>query len=393
MSESRAAPNTGSERRALLITGCYRSGTTVLEKILHMHEGVILASQPFPVLYFFVKELFLEERGLRRRYPLDHLFHEQAYQPEDFHAFLDRKTLTDRDVSVFFDRMEAYAEGLWTPEMTRFRGQVRPGTFLEIQRQLLDCVSRLFPKNGARYLGSKEILAEEFVSYLLARGATAIIVLRDPRALISSLNFHDRDNLTGQNRPILYSLRAWRKSVAIAFACEGKAGFHWLKYEDLVQRPNEALERLTRFLGLTSYPAGAFGGGIRDQYGKSWKGNSSFSDRSVISTDSVRAFERKLPPEVIEYVETVCYPEMQALGYDFRRVERFDPAVLGRFREPFPVIHERFPSDYSWDPGRVARERERFAKLKAAAEDMTPPVAQNWFLGEVPYRRLRATLT
>jgi hypothetical protein len=58
----------------LLVTGCYRSGTTLLEKLLHAHPASCVASQPFPVLYAYVKNLFDVSRGLLRRYPLGHRF-------------------------------------------------------------------------------------------------------------------------------------------------------------------------------------------------------------------------------------------------------------------------------------------------------------------------------
>lgn len=380
-----------NQPKSLLVTGCYRSGTTVLEKILNMHPRVICASQPFPVLYFFVKELFLEEQELRRRYPLGHLFREDGFQPPAFYAFLDRRILERRDLEAFFDRMEGYTDGLWTPEIMRFRDALRPGTFYQVYRQLGRCIAELFPKPGARYLGSKEVLVEELVPYLLARGVTVLLVVRDPRAMISSLDFRDRDNLTGEHRPVLYSLRAWRKSVAIALASEGRAGFHWLRYEDLVTRNEEALGALTRFLGLAPYSTDAFAGGILDQYGKPWRGNSSFTDRRGISTASVRAFERKLPKEVVEYVETVCYPEMRALGYDFRVAEAFDPAVLAGFREPFATIHSKFSRDYGRDPDRLTEERERIARLERAGP-LDAEEARRWFIDEAAYRRLRAAV-
>ena len=45
MTASRASLD-DSDPRPLLVTGCYRSGTTVLEKSLHMHPAVVVASQP-----------------------------------------------------------------------------------------------------------------------------------------------------------------------------------------------------------------------------------------------------------------------------------------------------------------------------------------------------------
>ena len=90
----------------LLVTGFLRSGTTLLDKLLHSHRSICLASQPFPSLYLYLKELFLKELGLERRYPLGHGFLEDGYEPEAFYAFLDRFELTPAHGEAFFDQME-----------------------------------------------------------------------------------------------------------------------------------------------------------------------------------------------------------------------------------------------------------------------------------------------
>src|SRR5687767_125731 len=206
--------------RALLVTGCYRSGTTLLEKLMHGHPHICVGSQPFPVLYFQVKEAFYSKMGLQRRYPLDHLFLEGGYRPDEFYAFLDGYVLSPREVEQLFDDLESYRLGLWMPEILRFRGQIRAGTFLDIYHQLNARVAEVFPKESLLYVGGKEILVEEYVPYLLRAGTSVLLIVRDPRDMITSLNFRERDNLTGAHRPVLYSLRIWRKSVAMAIGCE-----------------------------------------------------------------------------------------------------------------------------------------------------------------------------
>jgi hypothetical protein len=361
----------------------------VLEKLLHAHPELTVASQPYPVLYFFTKGLFLEERGLERRYPLDHLFLEEDYAPEDLHQFLDRRILSSEEIAEFFAQMERYTEGLWTPETLRLRGRVAPGTFLEVSDQLRAGVAEIFPKPGVRYVGSKEVLVEEFAPYLIDRGARVVLVIRDPRSVIASLNFRERDNLTGANRPLLFSLRAWRKSVAIALACESHSHFQWLRYEELVRDPAFVLEQITNRLQVMPHPSGALRGDIRDQWGRRWQGNSSFGETHGVSTEFLEAYRKRLPPEVIAYVETVCEPEMRALGYDFTAIDHFEEAVLRRYRDPFDSIHAKFPVDYSSDTGRVARECERRAALATTAAPLSDAQARRWFLHPEAYRRLR----
>ena len=228
----------------LLVTGCYRSGTTLLEKLLHSQPDAGVASQPFPALYSFVKELFDAERGLERRYPLGHRFLEDRYADRDFAEFLDRRSLGVSELDRVFELLAADQRGLWTPGILGTRAAIRPGVFLDVYRQLLNAANGLLARSAARIIGSKEILVEEYVPYLLANGIYVVIIVRDPRDMIASLDFSERDNATGMDRPVLYSVRVWRKSVATALAFDGHPRFHFLRYEDLVADPQAAMSRL-----------------------------------------------------------------------------------------------------------------------------------------------------
>jgi len=232
----------------LLITGCYRSGTTLTEKLLHSHPDVCVASQPFPILYFYVKKAFLKAKGLERRYPLDHRFLEDGYSQDDFDQFLLSHELTRSDIDTVFDQLEDYKLGLWTPAVLQLRDRISEGTFWSLFRQITRLLSEILEKPAAVVRGVKEVLCEEYIPHLLSKGAQVVVVIRDPRDMISSLDFRVRDNMTGDHRPILYSLRAWRKSVAYALACEHHGNMVWFRFEDLVTDLMPQLERLSRDL-------------------------------------------------------------------------------------------------------------------------------------------------
>ncbi len=112
------------------MTGAYRSGTTLLEKLLHNHPDVSVAMQPFPVLFFYAKERFLESKGLSFRYALDHLFLEDRYQPEDLADFLATLELTSEDIDGLFERLANY--GGYTPGAETVRDQVDAGSFYDV---------------------------------------------------------------------------------------------------------------------------------------------------------------------------------------------------------------------------------------------------------------------
>jgi hypothetical protein len=375
----------------IFITGCYRSGTTLLEKLLHSHKNVVLLSQPFPVLYFYIKQKFLDSIGLKRRYPLDHLFLEDSYELSDFYAFLDRFKISKYDISEIFRNLANYKRGFLTPEILDFEKEVEEGNFIDVYRQFTGFAKRIFPKSNVIYQGSKEILCEEYIPYLISKNIKCILIIRDPRDIISSLIFRKGNKFTGERRPVLYSLRIWRKSVAFAIVLGSHSNFKWLKYENLVINPIKNLNEISKFLDLSKFPEDIFKGGIKDQRGKTWKGNSSFENYSGISKHSLGSFEKKMAIEVVLYIENCCLPEMKLLNYKPKFAKNFSPEILSNFREPYNIVHEKFPEGNKYAPIRCSEEIERYEKLTTPGKLKTKD-ANRWFLFEEVYRKLSAHL-
>ena len=387
MSSIDSAGRAEQEAEPLLITGCYRSGTTLVEKILNMHPNVTVASQPFPVLYFLFKERFNQTRGIHRRYPLDHLFGENAYSAKDFSSFLDTYELPAAGLGEFRARMQAYTEGLWTPEILDHLADLEPGTFLELRDQLNRRISWLFSSGTDKYVGGKEVLVEEYAQPLTKRGTRVVIVIRDPRAMIASLNFRELDNLTGELRPVLYSLRAWRKSVALAITAVAR-GALILRYEDVVRELESTLSRLTDYLDLKAFAENAFDQGIVDQHGRPWGGNSSFTRQHGISRQTLNAWRERLPETVLAFIESVCQPEMNLLGYPLETEAEERQEVLLSYRDPFPVTHREFPANYSGEAERLAAERHRLELLQHGKLDADEQ--RRWFISSECWYALRS---
>lgn len=375
-----------SNLKNLLITGCYRTGTTLIEKLVQAHPEVCIASQPFPVLYFYLKNVFYDSLALERLYPLGPLFLESSYNLEDFYNFLDRYQISKNDIIRIFSELKEYKRGLWTPEILSFREQLNPGYFFDVYSQLNGFIPEIFSKEDVCYTGGKEILCEEYVPYLLSNGVKIIIIVRDPRDVITSLNFRKKDNLTGDKRPVLYSLRLWRKSIAFALECEDNENFMWLKYEDLVEKPIKILSKIAGFLDINVFGPDVLEEGIRDQYGDLWSSNSSFLSHKRISGDSIGRFETVLPEYVVSYIEACCLPEMKYLNYDLNRVQDFDEKALRDFKEPFPIEHEKFLSNKDYSLEHIDEEIERYGYLKGSLI-LSDNEARKWFLFEKVYKK------
>ncbi|MBT2989875.1 MAG: sulfotransferase [Candidatus Thiodiazotropha sp. (ex Ctena orbiculata)] len=367
----------------ILVTGCYRSGTTIVEKIINMHPKATIASQPFPILFFIFKEQFNEIRGIKRRYPLDHLFLETNYKNQDFVKFIQEYSIDKKLLSEFQARMRDYTEGLWTPGIIEVLDQLQPGTFFDIYKNLLHLIATMYSANEDNLVGSKEVLIEEYTPAMIEMGVKVIFVVRDPRDMITSLNFRIRDNRTGENRPILYSLRAWRKSVAFAYAAATRKEGCLVRYEDLVSSQWNTINTITHYLGIEEFKDDAFDDGIVDQNGKGWKGNSSFTDQNGISGNSLHKYKKYLPQDIRKFIEVVCAPEMRLLGYISRaRIDEVDD-VIESYRDPFESSHSKFKQGYSHTQDRLKREKERLILLKKGIDDADKQ--RQWFIAPEIY--------
>ena len=378
---------TTSLAEVILVTGCYRSGTTLLEKLLHQRRDFCIGSQPFPILYFHVKSQFLASRRLDRRYPLGHLFLEDAYNVDDFGEFLENHELSQRDLNSIFDQLASYHQGLWTPEVLSFRNQVQSGSFTTVYQQLHLLLSQLLDRHTASLIGSKEVLCEEYIPFLLSRGAYIVVSVRDPRDMICSLDYGPRDNLTGNHRPLLFSLRAWRKSVAYILKYESHPRFAFIRYEDLVADADHALAQLP----LPCVTSDRADDSLIGQDGNTWRGNSSFHDHLGVSTKSVGRFRSVLPDQTIAYIETTCAPEMMQLGYRCEALPAPAEETLSTYREPFTAMHATFPTGYSHAPARVKAECERLRLLSTPSGTLDRVQQHKWFLFPAAFNKLRQT--
>lgn len=374
--------------RSIFVTGMQRSGTTLLEKLLCNHPRISLLSQPFPLLFVEVMRRFLQLLGEPgARYPLGNLFLETRYGEADLHGFLAGLSLGVPDLRALFEEMADFSG-----QYTRFEPErceevlerLEPGDLASILSQLY---RSLAPKPGADWFGAKETLWEEILPFLLGRGFTCLLILRDPRGVLSSLNHGRGLEHGGRLKPTLFNVRNWRKSAAFALRLEGHPRFHWLRYEDLVTRPRESLDRIAALLGIEAFPEALFAGGIRDQEGQLWEGNSSHRAQRGIDPAAADRHRELLPPGVVRYVEATCWPELRCLGYPVDLGWAEVPEVIRGFVDPYEVTRPELRG-HAASPARVAEELRRCELLGEGERSEARP----FFLFEDVFDRLRGVV-
>lgn len=352
----------------LFITGMLRSGTTLLEKLINTHHpSASVLYQPCMPLFTDVKNIFLASLGYAPvRYPLGHLFCETRYNAQDFAKFL-----------------EEYQPLQWSglPD-----GLPKEITYQENFGKILPKIwSYIGCNQGSDVMGAKEVLCEEYTPYLATHGFQVIIIVRDPRDVITSMNYGEASRHVGAVRPTLYNLRNWRKSVAFALHLSRLGQAVYVRYEDLVRHPESCLRNILFWLGMSPIPLKIdISASLKNQKGEKWIGNSSFGGKNTISKTSVGKYKIFLPERLIEYIEAICYPEMVALGYqpDLTNVKLRDDfaSIINNFSEPLTVNHAALPADYSTTAANTAIEKKRFELLNNNYQNLNEVMTEYFFI-------------
>ena len=326
---------------SFFITGMARSGTTLVDKVLANHTDVSALSQPFPLLFVHLKKRLYEQiQYAGEALFLSDWFGETEYTLDELSDHLRTAPLTRDEIERVFESMRGYSGRYHEVEDYSERlNAYRDATVLEGIAQLLRLLSY---QDQARAFGSKETFCEEFIPAMLESDFRVVVIVRDPRDVMSSLIHGSGQAHAGQHRPLLFSIRSWRKSVAFALRYDGHPRFLFLRYEDLVRDPLPSLNRMTDLLGVERFAPDAFDDGIADQAGVPWQSNSSYDPSASISKGSVGAYEGRFDEELVAYIETACYPEMLAVGYEPSVISAPDPDRFATFVEPFPIVREDF---------------------------------------------------
>ncbi|MGH8745627.1 MAG: hypothetical protein ACREUK_03955 [Burkholderiales bacterium] len=370
--------------RYCFITGFLRSGTTLVEKLVHALPGACIGPQPFPFLYYDAKRAFLRTRGVEdERYPLGHLFGEDRYRLVDFEAYLAHHRVAREALAESFAGMQHYS-GWKLPAMATHAANVGEGSFAEVYRALCDGLPRILGREGSNLLGAKEVFCEEFIPYFLGQGVSVILVLRDIRDLLASLKFGGGATYGDRGLPLLHVVRQWRKSVAFALEFSGTRDFHLVRFESLVASARTELDQLALHLGSPPAAAGAIDD-LRDQDGRSWEGNSSFAPVRGVSRDPVGRFADKLPASWVAAVESLCGPEMAAMGLvpsggtGYREGEVAE--TMARTAQEIDLV-----APGATLTAEINAERKRAMMLERADADEAEQ--RRWFIFPRAYRRL-----
>ena len=339
--------------QSIFITGCYRSGTTLADKLVHALPQTCVGSQPFTEFYLDLKALFLRERYIDTDLPLGDLFGENRYCWQDFRDYLS-------DIGTGRLSAATWTALAWAVDESVDSLRVdQPIEHLRLR--LARLLAKRLGRGDARIVGEKEIVCEEFIPFLLARNVRVLLVVRHPADVVRSAHFGGASRHLGRNRPVLYTVRCWRKSVSYALRFGAHPALKLVRFEDMVSAPQRIELNLRAWLGLPTDTLAVQGlDSLRDQLGRRWRPNSSWTNQG----------DFKLPHDVARFVAAACGPELRAMGYGDFGIEDLVSAIEA-FREPKPVDHPLFRQRYKDYEGELKREVRRLEAIARVNSEPT----------------------
>lgn len=306
----------------LFTTGMFRSGTTLLARMLNSHSNIVLAAD---VLLEFIKsfrnELYLQNGVLINKLnrPLeDHFksnFHnlKKILEEKNFDLTIKHTNLTE--LTERTRQFSTTSSELFGKNLKAFEGK----KFSDILYQLLKNIDTTYGKKNASVLGFKSVWSEQYVAPFLnqfPKKGKALFIIRDPRAVFAS-NFVKPSHLY----PIEFLTKQWRKSVVFATLYSKiipnlTEKCLIIKYEDLVSKSNTTVKKITDFLNLDFEEDMLNPSLYKNGKNKQWIQNTSHGiSHQQLTTSSVEKWKDIFDEKTQRFIEYSCFPEMQLMGY------------------------------------------------------------------------------
>ena len=298
------------------------------------------------------------------------------YRPSELVRFLKTYAVTPEFCRQLFKELNSPGRQTLKAESADLFPSGNP---ISLYNFIRGCCWSLTADKTLPLVGCKENYREEFIPYLLDRGAKVLQILRDPRDMITSLNYGSGPRYGGQPKPLLFDIRQWRKSAAFGLAHEADPNFLMIRYEDLVRNLNLSMERVVTFLGISEYPPRRLEGDLKTQTGSVWMSNSSHFQGPRITTQSVGRYREHLTPETDFFVQSTCFSEMKRLGYKVQIDAQQVEPIMEAYEDTRPVERAELAS-YRWSDARREEEKTRWRRIQRRVFEPSDFIFEKAFL-------------
>jgi hypothetical protein len=368
----------------VLLSGVFRSGTTLLSRVLSAHPDALVVSDPS--IYFFkaYRDFHFEQAGLERdvERPNSSLFMDPYVDVWSRILAADlSETMPDWAKRQVREQLRDWKTAQH-PRLVAEIESVDGESFRDFFASLLALLATLYGNENTRLVGAKTSWCEAFIP-ALGRAFPEmkfVFMVRDLRAVIASQN--QQRGVGEGTRPLLFYVHHWRKSVAFAMAW-GRLDPVFSKrcavvrYEDLISDLAGQLRPINRLLDLACHPHQFNAERWPDERMEGrWTPNSSYhGQKQGLYSSSVDRWRTSLSGATVRAVEALAGPELALMGYDLERPIASVDAYLAANVEPdfeslAPWLKPYPEAEFTRDPmlrrAVCAAEARRRAMIRSA---------------------------
>ena len=300
------------------ITSMFRSGSTMIARMLDVHPQVASASDPMRPLFNSFRYDLADEKYRSRHSRFDPL---GDYFLQDCNL-LQRTLDASLDISPGISSSELVTTVAKRAEMfsssysDKLDTEKSFSVYKEYVQYFLNTVADVYGQ-GKDYscIAFKEVWSTEFYSALKRSfpSMKGIVIVRDPRAVVAS------KNATGEPYPYIFMGRQWRKLTSLAaYLDHAYEDVLLMRYEDIVSKPEENVSRICSFLDIEYNESLLDLSLYKDGQGNPWKQNTSYKDIKSrrINARSVDKWKNILDERDVLSIEVFAHDWMRYFGYE-----------------------------------------------------------------------------
>ena len=350
-----------------VVTGMFRSGTTLLAKTLSAHDKVQCVSDPFsPFFKQYRNEFLSNDDSIALNSPLfDYVFdHSETKILHEMQKKSFDEVQVSSPVSELKNKIKAHCLP-YAPKIIMELDRLDGHTYADLFSCFRTILKNTYGTAKQELIGFKEVWISELIPQILKTSSNVkvLIIVRDPRAVVSS-NYSSKSIY-----PILFLLRQWRKIAGQALVAQSMFPdrVKILKYEELIIDSENTIKNLCEFLDITPDINMLDPQKFKDGNQNTWMQNSShtFSKhrRSKFNTTGIDLWRAKLSEQTISFIEALCFFEMQKYGYSLDgKLEMGNIISLVRYNQDLGMLADWIkPYADKYDKLQVFNEHSRIS--------------------------------
>ena len=304
----------------LFITGMFRSGTTLLTRMLNTHKYITVASDPYAPIFKqlrneVAKKIF--ENNFDINMPLDDYYFDK--DKNNLFSLIQKLNLNQESINSSKDLIKlkkSLSKHMrpYSPRLEKHINKIVSKNFFETYKNGLDEIKNAYGNKDTKILGFKEVWTNEFIPPLIRsfKKIKIIQIIRDPRAVVAS-NYAKKN----EKYPLLFLCRQWRKLASLSYLYNEKyKNILNIKYEDLIENTDVVSREICKFLKIDFDPNILDPSKFKDGNNKSWSQNTSYKNsKNQFNISSIYKWKKFLNKSQIKIIESLCGAEMKLFNY------------------------------------------------------------------------------